>query len=234
MIGGQSKRPVARRHREVRELPGLRLPGSVAGRRDRPRGCWIASSRVDVAHYFIEESASRPRSSAAGARTPWPLNSARCSGHPCGGAAGTVRTAGRAPDAAARRGAQRRDQALDPRAALNAEWALSAQLEVLARSSTTWRTSTCGNARRTSSRSSSGCCARARAARRAGSGGARLRGRRPAGAGRQRHRARRHAAVQAQRVHRFHHDVGGKTSHTAIVARSLDIPAVVGRARRAD
>jgi phosphotransferase system enzyme I (PtsI) len=47
-----------------------------------------------------------------------------------------------------------------------------------------------------------------------------------------RHRAGRHDPVQAQRVPGFITDVGGKTSHTAIVARSMDIPAVVGTRRR--
>ena len=51
--------------------------------------------------------------------------------------------------------------------------------------------------------------------------------------GRARPVAGRHDPVQAHRFGGFAHRVGGVTSHTAIVARSLNIPAVVGAASRA-
>ncbi len=53
-------------------------------------------------------------------------------------------------------------------------------------------------------------------------------GRCPAGAGGARPVAGRYVAVQAQRVRRLCDGGGRQTSHTAIVARSMDIPAVVG------
>jgi phosphotransferase system enzyme I (PtsI) len=119
----------------------------------------------------------------------------------------------------------------------NAEWALSAQLEVLARQFDEMEDEYRASARPTSSRWSSGCSACWRARRR------RLA---PGDAGR---RAQADAdadplVLVANDISPadmlqwkgglflgFVTDVGGKTSHTAIVARSMDIPAVVGGAR---
>ena len=117
----------------------------------------------------------------------------------------------------------------------NAEWALSAQLEVLARQFDEMEDEYLRERKadleqvverllRALARGPATALAPAPATR-----GPRDFARRgPAGAGRQRHRAGRHAAVQAQRVHRLRHRRRRQTSHTAIVARSMDIPAVVG------
>ena len=116
----------------------------------------------------------------------------------------------------------------------NAEWALSAQLEVLARQFDEMeddylreRKADLEQVVERMLRALARDGAAAGAADR-GPGAARLWRRGPAGAGRQRHRAGRHDAVQAQRVHRLRHRRRRRTSHTAIVARSMDIPAVVG------
>ena len=125
---GWRRRPegLAWRH----EHPGHR--NACLARRGHRRAVLVASSRVDVAHYFIDESrvesGSRGCAGARRRRRRWPAQ-ARPARR---GAGGTLGAAGRAPDAAARRRADRCDQAMDRRAAHNAEWALSAQLEVLA------------------------------------------------------------------------------------------------------
>ena len=117
----------------------------------------------------------------------------------------------------------------------NAEWALSAQLEVLARQFDEMEDEYLRERKADLEQVVErllGVLARGddgASPLRPPRGHARGKRRRSAGARRRRHLAGRHAAVQGRRVFLgFVTDVGGKTSHTAIVARSMDIPAVVG------
>ena len=119
----------------------------------------------------------------------------------------------------------------------NAEWALSAQLEVLARQFDEMEDEylrerkadleqvverllhACWHAMSSADRA--GACAQA-------SGATGLRRRGSAGAGGQRLAPADMLQFKRSVFTGFVTDVGGRTSHTAIVARSMDIPAVVG------
>ena len=179
------------------------------------RAVLVASSRVDVAHYFIDADqvdAEIDRLRDARDAVAAELDGAEA--RPAGrGAARAVGAARRAPDAAARRDADRRDQAVDPRAplqrrvgAVGAARGAGAPVRrdggrVPARAQGRSRAGGRAAAARAGARRATALVRCRRASRRS----ARLRRRGPAGAGRQRHRAGRHAAVQAQRLHRLRH-----------------------------
>jgi phosphotransferase system enzyme I (PtsI) len=225
---------------DLRHVHGLAVARGIA----IGRAVLVASSRVDVAHYFISPTRCRPNR----ARAPWAQRRGR----------GTAAPAARH---AARRAAELaalldvhlmllQDEMLTSgvkhwitERLYNAEWALTTQLEVIARQFDEMedeylreRKADLEQVVERILRYMKGvACARGGRRRPAAQDPARPaagrhRGRAP-GAGGARPVARRHAAVQAKRVRRFVTDVGGKTSHTAIVARSMDIPGRGGRAR---
>ena len=131
---------------------------------------------------------------------------------PARGAARAERAAGRAPDAAAGRGADRRHQALDPRSPLQrrvgAVDAARSAVAPVRRHGRRLPARAQGRPRaggRAHPRAAGARVAYGAAWQRRRSASARLRWRRPAGADRERHLAGRHAAVQAQRLHRLRH-----------------------------
>ena len=200
------------------------------------RAVLVASSRVDVAHYFIDERAWRPRSQR--------LRDAR-------DAVATELTALQRdlPDDAP----HELSALLDVHLMLLHDEALTGATQALDRasatttpsghcrrssrcwraSSTRWRTNTCASARPISSRSSSVCCAslaaQAPSPRRRPLVGPRdFGGEDPLVLVANDIAPADMLQFKSSVFTGFVTDVGGRTSHTAIVARSMDIPAVVG------
>ena len=195
------------------------------------RAVLIASSRVDVAHYFIDEASRGRDRPPAGARDAVAAELGALQARPARPRRRrTLRPAGRAPDAAARRALSDATKHWIRERRYNAEWALSAQLEVLARQFDDMEDEYLRERKadveqvveRLPRVLARGDRALVPVTRDFASG--------DPGAGRQRHRARRTCCSSSAACSPGSSRTSAATSHTAIVARSLDIPAVVGRA----